>query len=529
MNLRPYQRAAIEMLYTWFGRHETGNPCVVMPTGSGKSIVIAELCRDALQKWPETRVLMLTHQKELIEQNAQKLRALWPDAPLGIYSASIGRRQLDQITFAGIQSVRSRAKDIGHVDLAIIDECHLVSHANVGSYRRLLDDLLAINPALRVIGLTATPYRLGHGLITDAPALFDDLIEPTDVRELIKAGYLAPLKSKHTELTYDTDGIHKRGGDFIESELSERVNTTAQNVSVVEEIIQRGRERKTWLIFCAGVEHAYAVSEQIRACGINCDTVTGETSKADRERMLEEFKAGRLRALTNANCLTTGVDVPSIDLVAMLRPTASPGLYVQMAGRGLRIAPGKTDCLILDFAGVVAMHGPLTDVQMPQPGKPTGEAPVKACPECAELIHLSYTVCPECGYEFPQRDRTRWLKLHADDILGTSERRMDVARWNWCRHVSRASGAAMLRVTYYARAISDEPLTEYYPVMHDGYAGRKARGELAHILWYSAGEWIRDNSLDLDVISRALNDARPPRRLFYKRNGKFDRVHRREW
>jgi DNA repair protein RadD len=472
---------------------------------------------------------MLTHQKELIEQNAEKLRALWPDAPLGIYSASIGRRQLDQITFAGIQSVRSRAKDIGHVDLAIIDECHLVSHANVGSYRRLLDDLLAINPALRVIGLTATPYRLGHGLITDAPALFDDLIEPTDVRELIKSGYLAPLKSKHTELTYDTAGIHKRGGDFIESELSERVNTTAQNVSVVEEIILRGRERKTWLIFCAGVDHAYAVSEQIRACGINCDTVTGETSKADRERMLEEFKAGRLRALTNANCLTTGVDVPGIDLVAMLRPTASPGLYVQMAGRGLRIAPGKTDCLILDFAGVVATHGPLTDVQMPQPGKPTGEAPVKACPECAELIHLSYTVCPECGYEFPQRDRTRWLKLHADDILGTSERRMDVARWIWRRHVSRASGAAMLRVTYYARAISDEPLTEYYPVMHDGYAGRKAREELARILWNTKPEGLHLDRFDLDVISRALNDARPPRRLFYKRDGKFNRVHRREW
>ena len=527
--LRPYQRKAIDMLYAWFERNPAGNPCLVLPTGSGKSHIIAHLCHDMLTNWPETRVLMLTHQKELIEQNAEKLLGVWPDAPLGIYSASVGRKDLDQITFAGIQSVRRHARTIGHVDIVMIDECHLVSHGDTGSYRKLLAELKEINPALRVIGLTATPYRLGHGLITDEPAIFSALIEPTDVRELIKAGYLAPLKSKHTELTYDTAGIHKRGGDFIESELSERVNTTAQNVSVVEEIIQRGRDRKTWLIFCAGVDHAYAVSEQIRAHGISCDTVTGETSKADRERMLKDFTAGRLRALTNANCLTTGVDVPGIDLVAMLRPTASPGLYVQMAGRGLRIAPSKTDCLILDFAGVVAMHGPLTDVQMPQPGKSTGEAPVKACPECAELIHLSYTVCPECGYEFPERDRTRWLKLHADDILGTSERRMDVARWIWRRHVSRASGAAMLRVTYYARAISDEPLTEYYPVMHDGYAGRKARGELAHILWYSAGEWIRDNSLDLDVISRALNDARPPRRLFYKRNGKFDRVHRREW
>ena len=529
MQLRDYQRKAIDMLYAWFERNPAGNPCLVLPTGSGKSHIIAHLCHDMLTNWPETRVLMLTHQKELIEQNAEKLLGVWPDAPLGIYSASVGRKDLDQITFAGIQSVRRQARTIGHVDIVMIDECHLVSHGDTGSYRKLLAELKEINSALRVIGFTGTPYRLGHGLITDAPALFDDIIEPTDVRELIKAGYLAPLKSKHTELTYDTDGIHKRGGDFIESELSERVNTTAQNVSVVEEIIQRGRDRKTWLIFCAGVDHAYAVSDQIRAHGISCDTVTGETSKADRERMLKDFTAGRLRALTNANCLTTGVDVPGIDLVAMLRPTASPGLYVQMAGRGLRIAPGKTDCLILDFAGVVAMHGPLTDVQMPQPGKSTGEAPVKACPECAELIHLSLMVCPECGYEFPQRDRTRWLKLHADDILGTSERRMDVARWNWCRHVSRASGAAMLRVNYYARAISDEPVTEYYPVMHDGYAGRKAREELARILWNTKPEGLHLDKFDLDVISRALNDARPPQRLFYKRDGKFNRVHRREW
>ena len=162
MQLRDYQRKSIDMLYAWFERHETGNPCVVMPTGSGKSIVIAELCRDSLQSWPETRVLMLTHQKELIEQNAEKLRALWPDAPLGIYSASVGRRDFDQITFAGIQSVRSKAKEIGHVDLVMIDECHLVSHANVGSYRRLLDDLLAINPALRVIGLL--PRRIASGM-----------------------------------------------------------------------------------------------------------------------------------------------------------------------------------------------------------------------------------------------------------------------------------------------------------------------------------------------------------------------------
>ena len=155
---------------------------MVMPTGSGKSHVIAALCKDALQTWPETRILMLTHVKELIEQNAEKMRLHWPGAPLGIYSASVGKRQLGEpITFAGIQSVRDKAKQIGHIDLIVIDECHLVNHKDEGGYRKLIGELTAINPAVRIIGYSATPYRLGHGLITDKPALFDDLIEPVSI------------------------------------------------------------------------------------------------------------------------------------------------------------------------------------------------------------------------------------------------------------------------------------------------------------------------------------------------------------
>ena len=190
---------------------------MVLPTGSGKSHIVAALCKDAIQSWPETRVLMLTHVKELIEQNAEKMRQHWPGAPMGIYSASIGKKELGEpITFAGIQSIREKASQVGHVDLVIVDECHLVNHKDAGGYRNLIQSLRDMNPDLRVIGLTATPYRLGHGLITDKPALFDSIIEPVSIEELIYKGHLAPLRSKDS----DSELLHTSDGMIIEPDLT---------------------------------------------------------------------------------------------------------------------------------------------------------------------------------------------------------------------------------------------------------------------------------------------------------------------
>lgn len=323
---------------------------MVLPTGSGKSHIVAELCHGALMSWPETQILMLTHVKELIEQNAQKLRQHWPGAPMGIYSASIGKKQLGEpITFAGIQSMRDKASVIGHVDLIIIDECHLVSHKDEGGYRKLIGNLQAINPNLRVIGLTATPYRLGHGLITDKPALFDDLLESVTIEELIYKGFLAPLRSKITGIKFDLTGVHKRGGEFIESELQAAVDTDDKNQAVVDKVISLAGTRKAWLFFCAGVKHAQHIASVLQSRGIAAECVTGETPKKERERMLADFKAGRVQALTNANVLTTGFDYPDIDLIAMLRPTMSPALYVQMAGRGMRPKSHTDHCLVLSL------------------------------------------------------------------------------------------------------------------------------------------------------------------------------------
>lgn len=523
--LRDYQQRAIDQLYEWLSKN-SGHPCLVLPTGAGKSHIVAALCKDAVQNWPETKVLMLTHVRELISQNAEKMRQHWKGAPMGIYSASLNKKQLGEpITFAGIQSIAKKSKLIGHIDLCIIDECHLVSHKDEGGYRKLISELLQINPHMRVIGLSATPYRLGHGLITDKPALFDGLIEPTSIEELIYKGHLAPLRSKITKQKLSTEGVHKRGGEFIEAELQAAVDTDDNNQQVVDEVIALAGTRKAWLFFCAGVQHAMHIKNVLLARGIVAECITGATPKAERERVLVEFKSGKIKALTNCDVLTTGFDYPDIDLIAMLRPTMSPALYVQMAGRGLRPKSHTDHCLVLDFAGVVETHGPITAVQPPKKkgGNGDGEAPIKVCDNCYEIVHASVKVCPSCQTPFPEAEKAP-LKLHDVDIMGVSGTDMKVTAWHWSKHISKASEKEMLKVTYYG-ALSDTPVTEYLTVTHDGWAGQKARA-LMGMLAAKAGGHILD---DISETALVMNEATPPAEIEYKIDGKYYRVIDRRW
>lgn len=526
--LRDYQQRAIDMLYQWLSENN-GNPCLELPTGSGKSHIVAALCKDIIQSWPETTILMLTHVKELIEQNAQKMREHWANAPMGIYSAGMGKRQLGEpITFAGIQSVRNKSEHLGHIDLIIVDECHLVSHKDEGSYRSLIAELTAINPALRVIGLTATPYRLGHGYITDKPAIFDDIISPVSIEELIHKKYLSALRSKVTGAKLDVSGVHKRGGEYIESELQEAVNNSALNAAVVDEVLARAQDRKSWLFFCAGVNHARDICAALKARGIVAECVTGETPKKEREKILKDFKDKKITALTNANVLTTGFDAPDTDLIALLRPTLSASLYVQMVGRGMRLKQHTDHCLVLDFAGCISEHGPVTYVRPPtKKGEAQGEAPVKACPECSEILHLSVMLCPACGFVFEKEPPK--LALRDDDIMGLADYDMSVTSWTWRKHTSRASGKYMLKVTYYG-ALSDEPVSEYLVVAHDGVAGQRAIRSLLEIA-HQAGAKIPGGVGDIffDNAAGALNSSRPPDSISYKKDGKFFRVIGRKW
>ena len=519
--LRHYQQKAIDLLYDWLPANE-GNPCLVLPTGSGKSHIIAALCKDALQNWPTTRILMLSHVKEILEQNASKLRQHWRNAPFGIYSASMKRRELGEpITFAGIQSVHKKADLMGHVDLVIIDEAHTVGHRDEGRYRNLLNDLREINPHLRIVGLTASPYRLGHGMITDHPAIFDGLIEPVTIAELVKSNFLAPLRSRVTKTKLDATGIKKRGGDYIESELQKAFDLQHFNDAIADEIIEQAAGRKSWLIFCTGIKHAYHMRDEFVKRNISCESINGGTSKPERERILNEFKSGQLQCITNVSVLTTGFDAPNMDLIAFLRPTMSPGLYLQMAGRGMRLKDHTDHCLVLDFAGLVAQHGPITSIEPPRKKEKPGQAPTKNCPECGEILHTTASAC-HCGYKFPEKEETDTINyLHDDDIMGIEMQEMKVDTWQWRKHKSRTSGKEMLAVDYY-ESLFGKKITEYFPVTHGGYAGRKAIESIMGISRQTKA--LIDFDDDLKSCADQLSKASPPVSIHYKQDGKFARV-----
>ena len=531
------------MTYEWMASHQ-GNPCIVAPTGSGKSWIIAALCEDILHRWPDTRrILVLSHVKELLQQDADKITKAWPEAPIGVYSAGLGSRQIERITVAGIQSVYRRAAELAPVDVVIVDEAHLINSRAVGIYRRLLDDLIDDDGhGPRVIGLTATPYRLGQGMITDGDeALFAGIVEPVTITELVSRGYLAPLRSVLTAAEFNLTRVKIARGEYDERDLRAAIDTDDTTAQVVDEIGVLGKSCRSWLIFCVGVDHALHIRDAIRSqLGIRAETVTGDTPKDERAAILDAYKRGEIRALTNANVLTTGFDAPETDLLAFLRPTLSPGLYVQMAGRGMRPAPGKTECLVLDFAGNIGRHDAVTRVRPPSRGKSREATDSKKCPECGKQIAVRLTICPYCGHEFQRRERkAEFLALDGTtDIMGNGDMLSTIAGWWWHVGKSRANGTPMLVVDYRQDTLTSTPLREYLCLMHDGYARTKAFRTLHEIMRESgllsqypgAGALDHiDTEEELRQLAELLRDAAPPSSVQWRPNGKYQQIIKRRW
>ena len=473
LSLRPYQSAAIDAIYSYYEEH-TGNCLLSIPTAGGKSLVMSRFVEGVLKAHPDQRILIVTHVRELIEQNHGELIRLWPEAPAGIYSAGLKRREIRaQILFAGIQSIHKRVYDVQQCDLVLIDEAHLIPRSSNTMYRKFLDGLKRLNPLLKVIGLTATPYRLDSGLLHQGEgAIFTDIAYEVSVRELIDAGYLSALISKRMATELDVSGVGTRGGEFIAKDLEAAIDQDAITHSAVNEIFSYAANRKSWLIFCAGVDHAFHVRDAVRARGVTCETIVGDTPSAERDAIIMAFKAGQIRCLTNANVLTTGFNAPGVDLIAMLRPTKSAGLYVQIVGRGCRLAPGKTDCLVLDFAGNIARHGPIDAIKpkAPQSGE-DGDAPTKVCPECSSIVHAAVRHCPDCGHLFPPPEIKIDAKASHLDILSSGKPEwLPVTRVSYARH-DKPGKPPSLRVDYWSGLSSH---TEWVCIEHQGYARQKA-------------------------------------------------------
>ena len=501
LTLRPYQQAAITSIYGYF-QNSTGNPLVVIPTAGGKSLVMAAFIEGVLKAWPDQRILIVTHVRELIAQNHAEMLGLWPQAPAGIYSAGLGKREAQaRILFAGIQSIHRRAQEIGHTDLVLIDEAHLIPSNSSTMYRRFLDGLKRINPALKVIGLTATPFRLDSGMLHEGKnALFTDIAFEAPVRDLIDAGYLSPLVSKQPATRLDVSKVRTLAGDFIQRDLSAAVDKESITRAAIAEIIEHGRTRKSWLAFCSGVEHARHVAEEFGRRGIICRTIFGDTPKEERDAIIAAFKGGEIRALASMGVLTTGFNAPAVDLIALLRPTKSAGLYVQMVGRGTRLAPGKGNCLILDFAGNVRRHGPIDLVRPKRHGEGGGDAPAKVCPECDSIIAISANECPDCGFVFPPRPVKIAPTAATLPVLSPKVQWLPVDGVSYSRH-DKLDGLPSLKVSY---SCGLKSYSEWVCLEHQGYARQKA------VDWWCkrAAGFAVPLSVD-EAIARATHLARP--------------------
>ncbi len=503
MQLRYYQSAAIEATYE-FLRSNTGDPLVVIPTGGGKTPVIATITSDAVNRWGG-RVLILAHVKELLQQSADKLKAVDSKLDVGVYSAGLKRRDTDHpVIVAGIQSVYQRACELGRFDLILVDEAHLIPPEGDGMYRTFLEEARKVNPDVRLIGLTATPYRLSSGLIYGQGEIFSDVAYEIGVRELIVKGFLSPLKSKRG-LECDTSGLHVRAGEFIESEVQDLAMSNV-GPAVEELLVHTATSRRSVLVFAAGVKHAIEVANRINAAGFEVEIVTGDTSDDKRAEILERFKGAKicsecrqpqpcrrlghvdieplppLQYLVNVNVLTTGFDAPNVDCVALMRATASQGLLYQMVGRGFRLHPDKSDCLVLDFGGNIERHGPVDQLT----GKPASakrekaEAPGKTCPQCKAIIAAGYAKCPECDHEFEARQREKHEATASDaspvsDPAEVREEWYDVCGIAYAVHTKKGadeSAPKTMRVDYDCGL--RWAFSEWVCIEHAGFARSKA-------------------------------------------------------
>ncbi|MCL6268705.1 DEAD/DEAH box helicase [Sansalvadorimonas sp. 2012CJ34-2] len=384
--LRPYQKETVQSVIRHF--RKTNDPAViVLPTGAGKSLVISELGRIA-----RGRVLVLAHVKELVEQNHAKYESY--DLKASIFSAGLGRKEAaEQVVFGSVQSVVRNLAEFNDSSftLLVIDECHRVSLEQDSSYHKVISHLKKQNPNLKVLGLTATPYRLGMGWLyqyhyqgkvrTEEKRFFSDCVYELPLSYMVDNGYLTPATVIDAPVVwYDftrlqTDSFGRYRDDDLNQLLKGEGRATRQ---IIHKVIEEAEQRQGVMIFAATVDHAREILSYLPE--EEAALILGETPGPERDALISSFKEQRLKYLVNVAVLTTGFDAPHVDLIAILRPTESVSLYQQIVGRGLRLSDGKDDCLVMDFTG---NHYDLYSPEIGGPKPDSKSVPVTVpCPVC---------------------------------------------------------------------------------------------------------------------------------------------------
>ncbi|MBT4763200.1 MAG: DEAD/DEAH box helicase [Bdellovibrionaceae bacterium] len=386
--LRSYQQEAVDNTIKYF-KKKRDPAVIVLPTGSGKSLVIAELARVA-----QGRVLVLAHVKELVEQNHLKFESYGIEA--GVYSAGLNRKESKQkVIFGSIQSVaKADLSFFNDFTLLIIDECHRVSLETDTQYGKVTKALRENNKNICILGLTATPYRLGVGWIynynhlgvvqTQEHRFFKQCVFELSLQYMIQHKYLTPPVTVDIPVTcYDfselTEGNRSYTTAQVEELLKQQRRLTPLIVKNIVDISET-YHRKGVMIFSSTVKHAQEILECLPKG--EARIVIGETEDSERDRIIEDFKQKKFKYLVNVSVLTTGFDAPHVDVIAILRPTESVSLYQQIIGRGLRLDDNKKECFVLDYTGMG--H----DIYSPE---------ISDKKTTSDSVAVQVT-CPDCGF-----------------------------------------------------------------------------------------------------------------------------------
>lgn len=423
MQLRDYQLEAIEKTASAISKYK--RVCLTAATGAGKSVLIAEIARRFLTKNPSSRILILCHQSEILSQNESKMKAFGLD-DVGIYCAALGRKNTRQrVILASRDSLGRNPLAAGRFEFIIIDEAHLVPIFDPEKdepqtrYEKIFH---AQNPTY-LLGLTGSPYRMNGGNIFGKGKLFKEESYRISTKTLQQKGFLAPHSFPRIKELVETKRLKTKGGEFDTEEQAKAFGSDKVVIQAVREWWRLAANRKCSLFFCCSIAHSKRVEEEIKKYTTAVRHVDGELGQKERERLVSDARDGKIKAIVNCAVFTTGVDIPPIDCVVFLRATKSTALFVQMAGRGLRVSPGKNDVLYLDFAGNWERFFQINDPMILEPDpvfsqiksgtkdessdflamlgvEDQRKGVMKLCKECGEEVPAATKQCPSCGNLF---------------------------------------------------------------------------------------------------------------------------------
>lgn len=540
--LRPYQQEAVDAVLSWMRKPSEGRATlVVAPVAAGKSLLIAETIRSVHEIRPRTRIVVVTHVKELLEQNYRELLEQYRDVDAGFYCAGLGQKKLfNDVTFASIQSIVGKVNNFNRAPQIILcDECHLMPKDDETQYRKFITDCRELNPKCLLIGFTGTDYRADSGKLDEGDdRLFDSVAYRIPMSFMIEQGYWAKPFTPKTKTVLSTEGVPTSKGDYIASHLEKAVDVLETTRACVDEIIALGADRHKWLVFTAGILHCEHVRDEIRSRGVVCEMVTGKTPKSERDKIITDYKAGRIKALVNVAVLTAGFNDPEIDLLVLMRPTKSPVLYVQTVGRVVRpvyakgfdlgtlegrfaamAASGKQGAMVLDFGRVIETLGAIDAIDIKRPPKKEkaepGEAPTKLCPQCDAICMAAQRYCYDCAYEFPASSviepvSAKNKALLAADVEPERHEVIDVT-YKWHQRIDKPTPS--MRVSYITEAGA---FNEWVCFQHEGFAKAKAE------------KWHKER-LPLfpipETIEQAVELPYPkPKAIWVRKEGKYDKV-----